>query len=138
MEGITQLVRQRGLRLTPAKTALLAILSKNGPLSANEVGVKLAAAQQSVNKTTVYRIIKSLIEINVLQEIDGGVGEARFELAGHHHHLVCQQCGQFVCLKESVIEKALVAFERLVARRHQMRVTGHQLCLTGFCQNCAN
>src|SRR3990167_4015653 len=49
--------------------------------------------------TTVYRSLESLVGLGLVQAVDFGDGEKRYELVEpgeHHHHLVCQRCKRSV------------------------------------------
>jgi len=83
-------VRYTRGRQTVVKTLALA----EGPLSAAEIH---EAAEGALPLSSIYRSLAILEEIGVLAPHHGAKGLTRYELAewlkGHHHHLVCIDCG---------------------------------------------
>lgn len=73
--------------------------------------------------------------------VDASKGTQRFELAeqftGHHHHLVCQECGGVEDLDGCLLEdEVLDAIRQRVWRSRNFRLTGHDLKLFGLCRRC--
>lgn len=66
----------------------------DGPLSAAELH---AEAEGKVPLSSIYRSLAVLEDAGVLSPHHGAKGLTRYELAewlrGHHHHLVCVECG---------------------------------------------
>ena len=79
---IKTLLKQVGMRATPARIATLAVLSQSSkPLSHAEVSAELK--NLGVNKTTVYRNLNDLVGANLLRRAELGDHIWRFELANH-------------------------------------------------------
>ncbi|MGH7912200.1 MAG: transcriptional repressor, partial [Candidatus Dormibacteraceae bacterium] len=58
-------------------------------------------------------------------------------LLGHHHHLVCAQCGRVEDIDPpAALEHALGEAVREVARRQGYQITEHRLDLEGLCPDC--
>jgi Fur family ferric uptake transcriptional regulator len=59
---------------------------------------RLLGADARVSLATVYRTLRLLSSMGLLQELELPEGGRRFELAGathrDHHHLVCVRCGR--------------------------------------------
>jgi Fur family ferric uptake transcriptional regulator len=53
---------------------------------------------------------------------------------GHHHHLVCDNCGAITPFTDSALESAI---EQL-SRRVPMRVEEHEIVLRGACEDCTD
>src|SRR5258706_15519243 len=102
---------------------------KSGPVDVSELVKKLR-----VNKTTVYRQLKKLIQKGLIQEIDFGDGKKRYETLKerHHHHLVCNSCG-----KVSDVEEILPTnTEKKIYKEQGFKVTRHTVEFFGFCKGC--
>jgi Fur family transcriptional regulator, ferric uptake regulator len=68
---------------------------------------------------------------------DHGRFELAEELAGHHHHLACGQCGKVEDVAPSPrLERAMAEAARIVADEQGYEVTGHQFDLVGLCPAC--
>ena len=76
------------------KVVVAALASADGPLSAAELSRKLG---DDWPLSSIYRSLSVLEEAQVLAPHHGTRGLTRYELAewlrGHHHHLVCIECG---------------------------------------------
>lgn len=93
------LIRERGLRATPARLAVCDVLSKaSGPLTHAEVSKLLAS--RDIDQTTVFRNLTDLAEVNLIRRIEVGDHVYRFEWQGgvehdtSHAHFVCVECGE--------------------------------------------
>jgi Fur family ferric uptake transcriptional regulator len=86
--------------------------------------------------TTVYRSLESLVSEGLVQAVDLGDGERRYELVKpgeHHHHLVCESCRQSVHLDQCLIEE----LEEGIRSKYGFQVKGHILEIFGTCQGCS-
>ncbi len=94
-------LNDRGQRLTPQRQRVLDLFERIGEgshLSAEEVHLRLVRSQERVSLATVYRTLRLLSSMGLLQELELPEGGRRFELAGDahrdHHHLLCVRCGR--------------------------------------------
>jgi len=89
-----------------------------------------------IGGVTVYRTLKLLERLGYAKELDFGEGVRRYEsnLAPHHDHLVCRQCGTVIEFKDGEIEN----LQDLVTRRHGFHPTAHRLEIYGFCRKCVS
>jgi Fur family ferric uptake transcriptional regulator len=76
------------------QTVVGALAGAEGPLSAAELHDEVSRA---LPLSSIYRSLAVLEETGVLAPHHGAKGLTRYELAewlkGHHHHLVCIDCG---------------------------------------------
>lgn len=96
----------------------------------------------TLTQSSMYRNMVDLETVGVVQKIAGGDDRARYELAeeliGHHHHLICTECGSvddFVVPAST--ERSLDAGlnKALVGTGFQLH--GHRLDVLGICGECA-
>jgi Fur family ferric uptake transcriptional regulator len=83
----------------------------------------------------VYRILEELEELRLVSRVDVGQGLARFEAARagrHHHHMVCDRCGEVQPFADDDLERAV---DRLAARV-AFDVAEHEIVLHGECAEC--
>ena len=131
--GIT-LLREKGLRVTEQRKAILEVLaSAESPISAEEAFAQLPS--ESCDLVTAYRCLEQFEKINVVQR---GVRENGTKVYcighghDHHHHLTCRNCGRTeridVCIGEELEESA--KYFGLVEIAHFMEVFG-------TCPSCA-
>lgn len=100
-----------------------------------------ASGGRSVPMSSAYRNLNVLLEAGVVHRLPGADEFARYELAerlaGHHHHLLCGDCGAVTdAPSSSRLEKALRDAAQLVANDSGFEVTGHRIDLLGRCRDC--
>ncbi|HEY5356899.1 MAG TPA: transcriptional repressor [Streptosporangiaceae bacterium] len=124
-------------RSTRQKRALAAILdASDGFRSAQDLFTELRTGGQNVGLTTVYNQLRALAdsgEVDVLRAEDG---ETRYRRCGtgHHHHLVCRQCGRTVEVEGQEAER----WAAQVAASHGFSDVTHTVEIVGTCGQCAS
>jgi len=121
-----------------ARRALLELLdSQTCALSAIEIEDALRSGDRPVGRASIYRILDELERLNLVQKIQLGQTMARYEPirtgAGHHHHLVCDDCGTITPFTDPGLETAI----KKLSRRVPMHVAEHEIVLHGSCQDCS-
>jgi len=125
-------------RYTPQRRWLVDILSDAGrPLTVPEI----LAMAPGLTQSSAYRNVTTLMEAGVVERLAGTDDHGRFELSeeisGHHHHLVCENCGTVEDLHASPkLERALSEAARAAAAEQGYEVTEHRLDLYGRCADC--
>ncbi len=133
-------LHDRGQRLTPQRQRVLSLFERIGEgshLSAEEVHQRLLRSEERVSLATVYRTLRLLSSMGLLQELELPEGGRRFELASDahrdHHHLVCVRCGR---TEEFENPDVLLAGER-AAGGHGFRLLECVLNVRAICPSCA-
>lgn len=126
-----------GYRRGGARNAVVELLdAQDCALTAQEIDDRLRAEGRGVGRASVYRILEMLTELRLVQRIDVGQGVARYERhlpdGDHHHHLVCDSCGQIAPFEDPALERAI---ERVSARL-SFDVDDHDVVLHGACSDC--
>ncbi|MDQ1391118.1 MAG: Fur family transcriptional regulator, ferric uptake regulator [Acidimicrobiaceae bacterium] len=125
-------------RYTASRRALVETLAAAGrPLSIPEI----LAATPAIPQSSAYRNVTALIDAKALRRVAGSDDHGRFELAedlaGHHHHLICESCGQVVDVAASPrLERALAEAARVAEEETGFTVDDHRMDLVGTCRNC--
>lgn len=105
-------------------------------VSAAELDAQLRADGQPVGRATVYRVLERLRELGLVERLDLGRAGTMYEAArhgdGHHHHIVCDRCGEVVPFADPGLEQAIDA----VVRKLDFEVSGHDVVLHGACGAC--
>jgi Fur family ferric uptake transcriptional regulator len=134
-----QQVLAEGRRHTgAARQSLLELLDSQAcALSAVEMEDLLRSSDRPVGRASIYRILDELERLDLVQRVQVGQTMARYEPVrgheSHHHHLVCDSCGQVTPFTDPDLERAI---QRL-SRRVPMRVQEHEIVLHGACRECA-
>ena len=96
MDNITTIFREKKLKLTPQRIAVYKYLKSTIEHPSAEVIYKaLQTDYPTMSLATVYKALKTLIEVNLVQEIN--VGEGNFRYDGNmssHPHIQCLNCGK--------------------------------------------
>jgi Fe2+ or Zn2+ uptake regulation protein len=129
-------IRAAGLRATPQRLAVLAVVGCAGGahLSAEDVWQRLRQGTGEMDRSTVYRVLADLTEAGLLEQVRLGDGVARFEIQEvAHHHAVCTRCGA----TEDVNVEAVQALASRLRRETGFALGHHPLLLPGLCAACA-
>jgi Fur family ferric uptake transcriptional regulator len=113
---------------------LEAIEDSDEHISAEEIYARVSARYPNVNISTVYRTLELLKKLGMVYEINLGEGRIRYhsEESGHHHHLVCQQCGSVIDIDEAVFSPLSDALLRDYDFQAELRHVG----IFGVCGKC--
>ncbi len=133
---IASKLREQGFRLTPQRIMILsAIENSQDHISAEEIYRQVAMRYPHINISTVYRTLELLKSLGLVTETNLGEGRVRYHPAdkGHHHHLVCRECGAIIDLDESVI----ASLKSTLLREHKFSADLKHLAIFGRCANCS-
>jgi len=128
---IGNILSKQGYRLTPQRLMILsAIENTDNHISAEEIYAQVVAKYPHVNISTVYRTLELLKELRLVTETDLGGGRVRYHPSdrGHHHHLVCRECGAIIDLDEpvlSLLKGVLLRDYKFVADLRHLAIFGH-------------
>ncbi len=132
-DSTTQNHRQR---TTWQHLAVLKNLEENLDFrSAQQVHNGLEQSGQMVGLATVYRNLRVLEESGQVDAIVTSSGETLYRLCkdtGHHHHLLCQSCGDAREFSLDGLEQIL----NEIAAKHGYHLLEHNLELFGHCAGC--
>lgn len=89
-------LRDRGLRVTGPRAAVLAALAGSPHLDADQVRRRVADTLGSVSVQTVYDVLATLTDAGLVRRIEPAGSAALYELrvGDNHHHVVCRSCGR--------------------------------------------
>lgn len=126
---------EMGYRLTPQRMLVLkAIENSANHISAEEIYGQVVEVYPHVNISTVYRTLDLLKRLGLVTETDLGGGRVRYHPAdkGHHHHLVCQECGKVIELDDFV----LVPLKNTLYNEYDFDADLKHLGIFGRCGRC--
>jgi len=123
-------------RMTRQRTALGELLESTPDFrSAQQLHAMLKESGHSVGLATVYRTVQAMAEagdVDVLRIEDGEALYRRCE-RGHHHHLVCRECGKAVELSGDAVER----WASKIAQENDFVDVEHTAEIVGTCRDCA-
>lgn len=128
------------VRYTKGRRAVVNALAESaGPMSAHEMVDALASA---IPLSSLYRSLAVLEGAGVVAHHLGAKGLTRYELAewlsGHHHHLVCVDCGSVADIELAPArEESVRDLVSEIAALAGFSPTDHALEIEGRCTTCA-
>jgi len=132
---IAQRLSELGYRLTPQRIMILSAIEKSDShISAEEIYAQVRARYPHMNISTVYRTLELLSGLGLVTETVMGDGRVRYHSIGkgHHHHLVCQRCGEVIDVEESMLSRLWDE----IGRRYDFEVDMKHLAFFGLCAKC--
>ncbi len=135
-KDISHQLSELGYRLTPQRVMIVsAIENSDDHISAEEIYTQVLAKYPYVNISTVYRTLELLKQLGLVTETDLGGGRVRYHPAGkgHHHHLVCRECGAIIDLDETVLS----SLKDILLREYKFIADLRHLAIFGRCINCS-
>ena len=126
-----------GYRLSAPRKAVVETLATLGcSVTAKEIADRLHDRGEDVGVASIYRTLDLLDKLRLARRVDAAEGVARYEPVDpsgeHHHHLVCERCGEVRAFEDRDLERAI---EEL-SRRVDYAVDAHDVTLRGECPDC--
>jgi Fur family ferric uptake transcriptional regulator len=136
-EHVRSVLTRAGLKRGGARDRVIELLAAQPcALSAVEIEDALRAEGRPIGRASIYRVLELLAEHGLVERVAVGDGQTRFERAQpggqHHHHLVCERCGELVAFDDAGLEQAIDQ----LSRRLGVRVESHDVLLRGACRRC--
>ena len=134
-EQLTDLFRERGLRVTPQRQMIFGLLQGNDAHPTVESLYERAQAEMpTMSLKTVYQTVHDLEALGEVDVLDLGTGSLRVDpnVEDEHHHLVCSSCGR--------VRDLPVEFDGLRLPgpyRRDFTVDAVQVIFCGHCDDCA-
>ncbi|MDQ3235939.1 MAG: transcriptional repressor [Actinomycetota bacterium] len=126
LETVAGKIRGRGYKVTPQRMAVLEALAAEQHQSMDSIRSRCPR----VGLVTMYRTLDLLSEIGVVRRLDLGDGP-RYELAeDHHHHMICESCGDISEFEECPIDDGPLG-------DLDFEISSHSLEVYGRCAVCA-
>ena len=124
-------------RKTRQRAAVDAILERTDQFrTASQIHDDLRHGGEDVGLTTVYRTLQMMVGSDQLDSIRTDDGETAYRRCstGHHHHLVCRECGRTVEFEGPAIE----SWTSQIAADNGFTEVQHHLEIFGLCGACAD
>jgi Fur family transcriptional regulator, ferric uptake regulator len=119
-------------RNTQQRQAILAVINASPqPLTPPQILALASRQSPRLGIATVYRLIRLLLSQNLITmvEIPGQPPRYERQSPGHHHHFLCENCGNVFELGTCLPNINSIAPPRF-------KVARHDLILYGECDNC--
>ena len=132
-----QELEREGYRVSAPRSAVVETLADLGcSVTAKEIADSLHERGQEIGVASIYRTLELLDKLRLTRRVDAAEGVARYEPVGprgeHHHHIVCDSCGEVAAFEDVELERAI---ERL-SDRVDYSIDAHDVTLRGECPAC--
>jgi Fur family ferric uptake transcriptional regulator len=121
LDAAVSQIRACGYKATPQRLAVLEAVAAEQHQSLEGIRARCPG----VGMVTVYRTLGLLSGLGLVRRLDLGAGP-RYELAeDHHHHLVCEGCGEITEFEQCPLDlRGLPAYGDFEIRAHSLEVYG--------------
>jgi len=99
--------RSRGVPLTVQRRLVLqAVLERDDHPTADQILEVVKQRVPGISRTTVYRVLDTLTEMEVVRRLAHPGAAARFDgRVRRHHHLICKRCHRVIDLESARLDR---------------------------------
>lgn len=128
------IVSDAKLRITRQRKVILEELQRGGlHPTASEVYELVRRRLPRISLGTVYRNLEMLGEHGLIQKLELGGTQKRFDgTTNNHYHVRCLRCGK---IQDAPVEP-VANLEAVLRERTDYEITGHRLEFVGLCPKC--
>ncbi len=138
-ENIYKSIKDKGYKLTKQRQTIIETLLKHRKehLTADELYHHVKDIHPEIGLATVYRNVKMLCDLGIIETLNLNDGFVRYELAPttkkhRHHHLICTNCHRVIEVEEDLMD----SIEQLFAKKYNFKVSDHETKFYGLCDQC--
>ena len=128
------LLKEHNIRKTKLRIAILNLLKRSDPMTAEDIHKKLAG--QGAKLSSVYRNLSLLTDKHLLTRIAGLNNFFYYQLntEQHKHHLTCSVCRKSIAIEDCPVQK----IENDIEAKTGYIITNHIFEFIGLCPKCQN
>ena len=134
MDNITSIFKEKKLKLTPQRLAVYQYLTstKEHP-SAESIYKALQPLYPTMSLATVYKALKTLVEVGLVQEINVGEGNFRYDgIIYDHAHIQCLKC----CRVDDLEAGEFPNLNTIAEQNSNYKIKWNKLFFYGICGEC--
>ncbi|MBZ0309617.1 MAG: transcriptional repressor [Anaerolineae bacterium] len=139
MSNLMEQLHKAGYKYTKPRQLVSEVLEAHeGHLSANEIWEAVSQIDPKIGRMSVYRTLELFTQLGYIRPATRNAADARNGIVyvlmhdGHHHHIVCQNCGRVIEFADCDLEKLVQTLEK----KYNCRIGGHLLEFFGVCERC--
>ncbi|WP_143316298.1 Fur family transcriptional regulator [Clostridium sp. HBUAS56017] len=134
MDTITAIFKEKKLKLTPQRLAVYKYLMQTtAHPSAEKIYNDLQPEYPTMSLATVYKALKTLVEVDLIQEINVGEGNFRYDgNVASHPHIQCINCGKV----EDFTSFELDHLNIEASKHTNFKVLSNKIYFYGVCPSC--
>jgi Fur family peroxide stress response transcriptional regulator len=108
-KSITNKLKEKGLRVTPQRIAIFEAIKKlNNHPTADNVIEYIKKKHPNISTGTVYKVLDSFIENNLLKKVKTENGIMRYDpYLPNHHHLYCVEANKIIDYEDKELDEII-------------------------------
>ena len=134
MDTIVPIFKEKKLKLTPQRLAVYNyLLNTTSHPSADIIYTDIHIQYPTMSLATVYKALKTLVDVGLIQEIN--VGEGNFRYDGNslaHPHVQCLSCGKVDDFKDLSLDN----LNSLAEGCSDYKIVSNKVYFYGYCPDC--
>jgi Fur family transcriptional regulator, ferric uptake regulator len=138
-EAVTEIagiLRQNTYKMTPQRRAVLEVISdSHDHLTPQAIYQRVQKKYPAIGLVTIYRTLEILADLNLVCRVHGEDNCRSYLMrrpSGHHHHLVCLECGKVIDVTMCNLDE----LELKLASKTGFKIESHLLEFSGRCRAC--
>ncbi|MFA7256326.1 MAG: transcriptional repressor [Kiritimatiellales bacterium] len=130
-----EFLKNKDSRITQARRIVFnRVFARHDHFRADDLAAELSSGPNHVSRGTVYRTLDLMTEAGFVQKIRDQDVHAHYEhIYGHgrHHHLICENTGEFIEFSSKVISDEIDC----ICKKHHFKQRFHRLVVFGTIAN---
>jgi Fur family peroxide stress response transcriptional regulator len=134
MDYIASIFKEKKLKLTPQRLAVYNyLINTTSHPSADIIYKDIHVQYPTMSLATVYKALKTLVDVDLIQEINVGEGNFRYDgNSSSHPHLQCLGCGKVDDFKDLSLDN----LNSLAQQHTDYQIVSNKVYFYGYCADC--
>ena len=134
MDEITAIFKEKKLKLTPQRLAVYNyLMNTTSHPSADVIYNDIHVQYPTMSLATVYKALKTLAEVGLIQEINVGEGNFRYDAnSDPHPHIQCIKCSKVDDFKYLDLEN----LNSIAQKNTDYKIISNKVYFYGYCKDC--
>lgn len=135
MDSIVNLFKEKNLKLTHQRIAVYSYLASTiEHPSAETIYKAIHPMYPTISLATIYKTLKTLVDVNLIQELNVGEGNFRYDANFESHpHIQCIDCGRV----DDVNDISFNSLQDDAAKCTPYEISHSKIYFYGTCPECA-
>ena len=134
MENIALIFKEKKLKLTPQRLSIYNyLMNTTSHPSADTIYNAIHEQYPTMSLATVYKALKTLAEVGLIQELNVGEGNFRYDGKPYSHpHIQCLKCGKVDDLNDLSFDY----LNNLAQETTDYQIVSSKIYFYGYCPEC--
>jgi len=134
MGEILELLKEKNLKATPQRLAILNLLNGHTHPTIEEIYDEIKKIFPSISLATIYKNINTLKDAKIVTELNPG-GKLKYDInISPHFHGVCKNCGKIVDYYDESLMKECI---KNIEDKTSQKIFGIDITVYILCDDCA-